>query len=55
VPGLILVGSLLLDFYRAMINLDPAQYVTLGSGNLTVLLGLTGLISLPGYLRGDVG
>jgi len=55
VPGLILVGSILLDFYRATIALDPVQYVTLGSGNLTVLLGLTGLISLPGYLRGDVG
>ena len=55
VPGLLLLGSHLSNLWDGTIGKDPAQYLTLVSGNLTVLLGFTGLISLPGYLRGDVG
>ncbi len=55
VPGLLMVASLLSGFLNGATNLAPAQYLTLESGNLSVLLGFAGLISLPGYLRGDVG
>ena len=54
-PGLYLVWSLLSGFMDSTFGRGTAQYATFVSGNLSVLLGFTGLVSLPGYLKGDVG
>jgi hypothetical protein len=56
VPAILLVESHISNLLDGTMGKDPAaQYLTLVSGNLSLLLGFTGLISLPGYLRGDVG
>ena len=55
VPGLYLMWSLLSDFLGSTLDRGTAQYATFLSGNISVLLGFTGLVSLPGYLKGDVG